>query len=461
MRIVVVGAGPAGMAAARTAADAGAEVVMVDSEPEAGGQYLRGRAKFGHAGVTHLKNTEAWLVEGGTLHLRGPERLRFDALIIATGAYDRPLPFPGWDGPGVITAGAAQALAKQGVTLAERVIIAGTGPFLLPVATALQDLGATLVGVYEASSPARWFREAKAIAANRHKIGELAGYRKVLPRLETRTAVIAKHGDRVTVAKLDSQWRPVSHRTEQADLVCIGYGFLPRTDLLPNALRTNDFYDVDDRQRTSVEHVYAAGEVTGIGGADLAEAEGVVAGAAAAGQKPPGKPWKPCARAVVRPGPRQSARRATGLADVAGPGHHRVPLREGQPRRSHRRDQHARTQAHQPGRDGPLPGPHLRPQRRELTGVPFDGQRRVIAVPIPLGELAALPEEKSHDRTPDGVIVATALPYAEDAGAPGRTALRPRQVRRALPVGRRERLPRRRPERFAGRVLVADRRGTP
>ncbi|MEV6718331.1 FAD/NAD(P)-binding oxidoreductase [Lentzea sp. NPDC051208] len=394
MRIVVVGAGPAGMAAARTAADAGAEVTMVDSEPEAGGQYLRGRAEFGHAGVTHLKNTEAWLVEGDTLHLRGPGRLRFDALVIATGAYDRPLPFPGWDGPGVITAGAAQALAKQGVTLAERVIVTGTGPFLLPVATALQDLGATLVGVYEASSPARWLRESRAVLANRHKIGELAGYRKVLPRLETRSAVIAKHGDRVTIAKLDSRWRPVSHRTEHADLVCVGYGFLPRTDLLPNALRINDFYDVDEHQRTSVENVYAAGEVTGIGGADLAEAEGVVAGAAAAGQEPPAKAVEAVRRgrlfagALARAHEVQPGWRTWLNPDTTVCRCEKVRLDDLTDAASMRELKLTSRVAM-----GRCQGRICARNAAELTGVPFDGQRRVIAVPIPLGELAELPEE--------------------------------------------------------------------
>ncbi|GGU44696.1 NAD(P)/FAD-dependent oxidoreductase [Lentzea flava] len=394
MRIVVVGAGPAGMAAARTAADAGAEVTMVDSEPEAGGQFLRGRAKFEHRGVTHLKNTEAWMVEGRTLHLRGPRQLRFDALIIATGAYDRPLPFPGWDGPGVITAGAAQALAKQGVTLAGRVIVAGTGPFLLPVATALQDLGATLVGVYEANSPLAWTREAKAVLANRHKIAELASYRKVLPRLETRTAVIAKHGDRVTVAKLDRHWRPVSHRTEHADLVCIGHGFLPRTDLVPNAKRTNDFLDVDDRQRTSVENVYAAGEVTGIGGADLAAAEGVTAGAAAAGRQPPPEAVEAVRRGrlfaqalsrahAIQPGwktwlsadttvCRCEKVRLADLTDATGMRELKLTSRVAM---------------------GRCQGRICARNAADLTGIPFDGQRRVIAVPIPLGELADLPEE--------------------------------------------------------------------
>ncbi|MET9633007.1 FAD/NAD(P)-binding oxidoreductase [Lentzea sp. NPDC006480] len=395
-RIVVVGAGPAGMAAARTAADAGAQVTVVDSEPEAGGQFLRGRAKFEHHGVTHLKNTEAWLVEDRTLHLRGPAQLRFDALIIATGAYDRPLPFPGWDGPGVITAGAAQALAKQGVSLAERVIVAGTGPFLLPVATALQDLGATLVGVYEASSPTRWLHESKAVLANRHKIAELAGYRRVLPHLQTRTAVIAKHGSRVTVAKLDRHWNPVSHRTEHADLVCIGYGFLPRTDLVPNAQRTNDFLDVDERQQTSIENIYAAGEVTGIGGADLAEAEGIIAGAAAAQQEPPREALEAVrkgrlfAQALARAHAVQPGWRTWLHPDTTVCRCEKVTLADLAEATSMRELKLTSRVAM-----GRCQGRICARNAAELTGIPFDGQRRVIAVPIPLGELADLPDDPS------------------------------------------------------------------
>ncbi|SER70290.1 NADPH-dependent 2,4-dienoyl-CoA reductase, sulfur reductase [Lentzea xinjiangensis] len=394
MRVVVVGAGPAGMAAATTAAGAGAEVVLVDSEPAAGGQFLRGRARFAHPGVTHLTDTEAWLVEDGTLHLRGPARLRFDALVVATGAYDRPLPFPGWDGPGVITAGAAQALAKQGVALGHRVIVSGTGPFLLPVAAALRELGATLVGVYEASSPTRWLREARAVAANRHKIAELAGYRKVLARLETRTAVVAKHGDRVTVAKLDRDWRPVSHRTEHADLVCTGYGFLPRTDLVPHAERTGDFLDVDDHQRTSVGNVFAAGEVTGIGGADLAAAEGVVAGAAAARRDPPREALEAVrrgrlfARALARVHAVQPGWRTWLEEDTTVCRCEKVSLRD-LPDATGMRELKLTSRVAM----GRCQGRICARNAAELTGVPFDGQRRVIAVPIPLGELAALPEE--------------------------------------------------------------------
>jgi pyruvate/2-oxoglutarate dehydrogenase complex dihydrolipoamide dehydrogenase (E3) component len=317
-------------------------------------------------------------------------------LVIATGAYDRPLPFPGWDGPGVITAGAAQALAKQGVTLAERVIVTGTGPFLLPVATALRDLGATLVGVYEASSPARWLRESRAVLANRHKIAELARYRNVLAHLETRTAVIAKHGDRVTVAKLDRHWRPVSHRTVHADLVCVGYGFLPRTDLVPSARRTDDFLDVDERQQTSVPGVYAAGEVTGIGGADLAEAEGIVAGAAAAQQEPPREALEAVrrgrlfAQALARAHEVQPGWQTWPNPDTTVCRCEKVSLQD-LGRATGMRELKLTSRVAM----GRCQGRICARNAAELTGVPFDGQRRVIAVPIPLGELAELPEEKS------------------------------------------------------------------
>ena len=88
------------------------------------------------------------------------ETLTPQKLIIATGAYDRPTPFPGWTLPGVMTAGGAQALIKgQGVLPGRRVILAGSGSFLLPVAAQLILGGAEVVAILEASRPSRWIRK--------------------------------------------------------------------------------------------------------------------------------------------------------------------------------------------------------------------------------------------------------------------------------------------------------------
>jgi NADPH-dependent 2,4-dienoyl-CoA reductase/sulfur reductase-like enzyme len=309
--IAVVGAGPAGESAARAAARAGARVVLIDSAPHAGGQYRRGRRRPA-PGVEHLFETTVWAVENGglRLHLRtgpadSPDRtgrvLDADAVVLATGAHDRALPFPGWALPGVVTAGAAQALAKdQHTAVGSRVVVAGTGPFLLPVATSLLRVGADVVAVLEAGNPlAGWAREPRAVLAGRAKLGELAGYLAVLARhrvpYRTRTTVVAAHGDtdvrEVTTARLDSGWRIVSGtaRLLAADAVCVGFGFTPRLELAVAAgcrLR-GGFVAVDERQATSAPGVHAAGEITGVGGADLAAAEGAVAGLAAAGARPP------------------------------------------------------------------------------------------------------------------------------------------------------------------------------
>lgn len=294
MTVVVVGAGPAGVNAAVTAARAGRQVLLIDSAPRIGGQYHRQsfRAKeirVAHEGVRHLPDTTVWAIEGNRLHLTGSRVVTAEKLILATGAYDRTLPFPGWDLPGVYTAGAAQAMAKgQGIALGRNVIVAGTGPFLLPVAASLLDVNAK-VRVFEANSPSRnWLRETKALIAGRSKLKELAQYAKVAPYFRERTAVIAARGDdrvrEVTVAKLDKNWNPLQTKRIPVDAVCVGYGFVPQLELAISAgcRIKNGFVDVDKDQRTSVPWVFAAGEITGIGGAEQAAHEGAIAGAAAA-----------------------------------------------------------------------------------------------------------------------------------------------------------------------------------
>lgn len=347
--IVIIGAGPAGLAAARAARAGGAQVTLLDAADDVGGQYWRhlpperpadreNALHHGWSTFTRLRHqletdpgcrvvhgAHVWAVEpagtggssGGhaaTVHaLVGPAdgarrdqlSLTPDALVLATGAHDRTLPFPGWDLPGVVTPGAAQALAKgERIAVGRRVVVAGSGPFLLPVAASLAQTGTRVVGVFEAARARTlatgWLSRGWRLARARGKAAELAGYvaGQVRHRIPYRTgsAVVRAHGTDqvtgVTVARLDADWRPIpgTERQIDADAVCVGHGFTPRLELavaagceLNTHLWADRFVAVDDAQLTTQPGVYAAGEITAIGGVDLALAEGTIAGHCAAG----------------------------------------------------------------------------------------------------------------------------------------------------------------------------------
>src|SRR5690606_32976409 len=181
---------------------------------------------------------------------------------------DRTLPFPGWQLPGVVTAGAAQALAKgERVAVGRRVVVAGSGPFLLPVASSLLRTGAHVVGVHEASRAgalARWLARPWELAAVPGEAAELAGYAAELARYRVPwrpgEAVVAAHGDgqveAVTVARLDARWAPVAgtERVVAADAVAVSHTFTPRLELAVAAgcaLTPARFVGVDAAQATS------------------------------------------------------------------------------------------------------------------------------------------------------------------------------------------------------------------
>ncbi|HEY1572789.1 MAG TPA: FAD/NAD(P)-binding oxidoreductase [Pseudonocardiaceae bacterium] len=306
--VVVIGGGPAGLAAASAAAAHGS-VAVVDLAARPGGQFYRRpadvpptplAARCAARGVTMLTGRRVFLVESGfTVHTDG-EPVTADAVVIATGAHDRPVPFPGWDLPGVLTAGGAQALLKGSRVLpGRRIVVAGTGPFLLPVATGLASAGARVAGVFEANSPARFARHAGVVWRHPDKLAEAARHLAVLARhrvpVRNRHTVLAAHGTdgvtAVTVAKVDRDWRPVKG-TEwriDCDTVAVGCGFVPQIDLgtalgcATDLVAGTAVLRVDGRQATTVPGVFAAGEVTGIGGVRLSLVEGMIAGRAASG----------------------------------------------------------------------------------------------------------------------------------------------------------------------------------
>ncbi|WP_194819452.1 NAD(P)/FAD-dependent oxidoreductase [Nocardia sp. XZ_19_385] len=340
--VVVVGGGPAGAAAAESALRHGATVTLIDSNEALGGQYnrripaaygVRRPLAIGH-GYRASERRARWLrehprceylpwasvyqierhAESGCpavrllLGVEGDQRVhrvvQGDALVLATGAYDRVCPFPGWDLPGVYTAGAAQTLAKtQRVLVGQKVLLSGTGPFLLPVAQSLAQGGADVRAVLEANPGRRIMRQWAARPWElRHSLGKAAelaeyigsGVRHRIP-LRTASAVVAVAGagrvEEATVARLDENWTPIpgSHTTVPVDAVAVSHGFTPQHELAVAAgagLTADGFVQVGDTQRTTAESVWAAGEITGIGGAQVAAVEGWVAGMSAAGADP-------------------------------------------------------------------------------------------------------------------------------------------------------------------------------
>jgi thioredoxin reductase len=326
--VAVVGGGPAGMAAAVAARASGASVVLADEYAAPGGQIWRrafseigdiapaslprdGRElcrRLASSGATVLSGTSVWAAKPptgphdgvGPMHtllVTGPDgdtgRIFARSVVLATGAYDRPLAFPGWTLPGVLTAGGAQALAKgQGVLPGKRVLLAGAGPFLLPVAKQLRLGGAQVVAVVEATRRREWLAAAPRMAAHPGKLGAYLGYRSrvattafiwghVLVRADGEDAV-----ERATIAAALDDWSPRvgSEREFEVDAVCTAYGFLPSTDLARTfgCELDGDAVAHDQDMQTTIKGVFVAGEASGIGGADMAVIEGELAGACAA-----------------------------------------------------------------------------------------------------------------------------------------------------------------------------------
>jgi thioredoxin reductase/bacterioferritin-associated ferredoxin len=223
------------------------------------------------------------------------------AVVLATGASELLLPFTGWELPGVVSAGGAQSLLKaQHQLIGRRVLVAGSGPFLLPVAAGLAETGAKVLAVVEALPLRQVAAAAPALAGHPSKLVEAGRYLAALARrrvpLRYGQAVVRCEGEeavrRAVVARLDSAWRPLasSEQVFEVDAVCVSFGFVPRLELarqLGVDERASPHHPgiaaaCDAMMASSVPGVFVAGELTGVAGGEVAEAEGSLAGAGAA-----------------------------------------------------------------------------------------------------------------------------------------------------------------------------------
>ena len=303
--VLVVGAGPAGLAAAHAAAGHGARVGLIDAQAQAGGQVWRpdvrraapraARAAIADLhGVELLARHSVVTAEPSTLRVETPHgaaRLGYDSLILATGARELLLPFPGWTLPGVTGAGGLQALVKQGWPMAgKRVVMAGSGPLLLAAAATLRAHGARVLGIFEQATAPSMYAFARQLRHWPARALQAAGLRAKLAGVPYRWDSIVRRAHGVTSVHGVEVEGPQGTRTIDCDLLAVGYGLVPNTELA-ELLGCTLIYQgahprvqVDQLLRTSVASVYAAGEACGIGGLAVARIEGAMAGHMATGQ---------------------------------------------------------------------------------------------------------------------------------------------------------------------------------
>ena len=321
--LLVIGGGPAGLSAAAVAAEAGLDVVIVDERAKLGGQYFKqpsgpgrepsadaqfaaGRALIQRAlaaGVEVHSDTSVWGAFGldaiRAISPDGGRRYACKGLVLAPGAYERGVPFPGWTLPGVMTTGAAQTLWRShGVAPGERVLISGNGPLNMQVAAELTAAGARIVAVAEvaaAPTPARVPALIRMALADPGLVRAGLAYRATLARAR----VPVMYGAAVTRVEGDGRARsavvtPVSaggrrgaggERRFAVDAVCLGFGFVPSTEIARSLGCRHEYATdaghlvtaVDGCGATSVERVWVVGDGGGIRGARHDQVQGELA----------------------------------------------------------------------------------------------------------------------------------------------------------------------------------------
>ncbi|HEX3867421.1 MAG TPA: FAD-dependent oxidoreductase [Gemmatimonadaceae bacterium] len=310
--VAIIGAGPAGIAAAVRAAEAGGAgggVVVIDEGLGPGGQIWRHRyakppARRAAQWIARLDATRADVLRatsvvdvrasrGGAFVIRA-ERVNEQTdivakrIVLATGARELFLPFPGWTLPGVFGIGGVQALLKSGLSVrGKRIVIGGSGPLLLPVAASLARAGARLLIVAEQAPAASVFGYARSLWNRPAMLAQAASLRLQFARAKYATDAWIERATGDSCVREATIRRGASSSHVACDVVCTGFGLVPNVELarVIGCSVSDNAIVVDPRQETTVSGVFAAGEPTGIGGVDLALIEGEIAGAAALGER--------------------------------------------------------------------------------------------------------------------------------------------------------------------------------
>jgi NADPH-dependent 2,4-dienoyl-CoA reductase/sulfur reductase-like enzyme len=312
--LIVIGGGPAGLAAASTAARAGLATVLFDENPGVGGQIYRGitanpvrnRAILGDdywagsALATEAKASGATIVNGATVwsldrsltvgvSIAGETRLvQAGRVVIATGSLERPFPIPGWTLPGVMTAGGMQTMLKaQGLVPTGRTVMAGNGPLLWLLAAQILRAGGKIEAILETTNALNWLRAAmhlpEFLLSPYFRKG-LALMREVKAKVPIHSAseIAATGGDRLKEVVADGRRFP-------ADLLLLHQGVVPNVNLAIAAGVAHRWHKrqlcfvpvVDQDFQSSVPGIAVAGDGAGIAGGTAAAERGRIAAIAA------------------------------------------------------------------------------------------------------------------------------------------------------------------------------------
>jgi D-hydroxyproline dehydrogenase subunit alpha len=295
--VAVVGAGPAGIAAALAAADSDCSVGLIDDNPAAGGQIWRAAHnsvrpsaspiwfdRLNKSPVQFVRGARVFHAAKGDLAAESDDsaiQISYGKLILATGARELFLPFPGWTLPNVMGAGGLQAFVKSGLDISgKRIIIAGTGPLLLAVAAYARKCGARVIGICEQTTRSRMARFGLKMMRVPGKAAEALRFAYDLRGIPHWTDCwpVATFGNRrVETVRISRQGQTSEI---ECDYLACGFHLIPNVELprMCGCRLSENFIQVDEYQQTSVPGIFCAGEPTGIGGLELALVEGEIAG---------------------------------------------------------------------------------------------------------------------------------------------------------------------------------------